>query len=291
MQAADSQTTDYRDGGTARRARPAWLRALGSDDPPLEVAVDGIVYRRVEVFKHDSWAATGLYASSTGRVICKFNRRQSLLGLPGAWIGRVLARREAYFLRRLADVPLVPRVLGPVVVGGSVAPNAVARSYIEGNPLGPAEKVDDAFFPQLVEVLRSLHDRGIAYVDLHKHENVLVGADGRPYLIDFQVCFASAPEVKHRGFLSNFVLRLLQRMDEYHVAKLQWRFRPDLSGLTYRQVMALRPGIVRAHRVVAVPLRNARRKLLTWLGVRRGRGRAQSEQFVEAGLREPRKAA
>ncbi|MGC3968602.1 MAG: hypothetical protein QM775_14830 [Pirellulales bacterium] len=80
----------------AVRSRPAWLRALGHDDPPAEVTVDGIVHRRVEIFKHDSWAATGVYQSSEqaessgARIICKFNRRQSLLGLPGD-LGRPLA--------------------------------------------------------------------------------------------------------------------------------------------------------------------------------------------------------
>ncbi len=43
------------------------------------------------------------------------------------------------------------------------------------------------FFDHVEEMLNVLHARRIIYVDLHKQENVLVGDDGLPYLIDFQV--------------------------------------------------------------------------------------------------------
>jgi hypothetical protein len=268
------------------------LRALGRDDPPQTVTIDGILYRRQEIFKHDSWAATARYESDatatnpTERAICKFNRRQSLLGLPGAWVGRILARREAWFLRHLADVSNVPKLLGPVVVDGVVQRNAVARRFIPGAPLGVGRTVDDLFFPRLAELVHQMHAHGMAYVDLHKHENVLVGPEGAPYLIDFQVCFA-VDVAKFRP-LRRRLLQLLQGMDDYHVAKLHWRFRPDQSGMTYEDVMNMKPRLVRFHRFFAVPLRTLRRKLLTLLGVRRGRGRAESEKFVEAGLRDVR---
>jgi hypothetical protein len=274
------------------RPRPAWLRALGRNDPPPTVTIDGILYRRQEIFKHDSWAATAVYESDATatkpaeRAICKFNRRQSLLGLPGAWIGRILARREAWFLQHLADVSNVPTLLGPVVVEGIVQRNAVARRFIAGAPLGVGRTVDDLFFPRLADLVHQMHAHGMAYVDLHKHENVLVDNHGAPYLIDFQVCFA-ADVAKFRP-LRRWLLQLLQGMDDYHVAKLHWRFRPDQSGMTYEAVMDMKPRLVRFHRFFAVPLRTLRRKLLTLLGVRRGRGRAESEKFVEAGLRDVR---
>src|SRR4051794_221535 len=167
--------------------RPPVLRALGAADPPAAVEVGGEPYRLARVFKHDSWAATALYAGRDKRVVCKFNRVQPVGPVPMRWLGRVLADREAAILRRLADLPNVPRWSGPVRVNGRVLPNAVAHDFIPGHPLGDRERVDDRFFPALRAVLAAMHRRGLAYVDLHKRENVLVGDDGRPYLIDFQV--------------------------------------------------------------------------------------------------------
>ncbi len=266
------------------RPRPAWLRALGKSEPPERVTVGGRCYHRVEVFKHDSWAATALYRpteaeTSTDKIVCKFNRVQSVLGLPCRWIGRRLASRESAFLRSLADVAGVPRELGAVAIDGALAPHAVAREFIEGRPLGSRQAVRDEFFSDLQSLLSEVHRRKIAYVDLHKRENVLVGADGKPYLIDFQVSFGSA------GRWSGRLLSILQRMDDYHRLKLHRKCRPDQCRLNAAELAEARPWLVRVHRRLAQPLRSLRRRLLTALGVRRGAGRAESEHFAEAALR------
>ena len=85
-------------GGSCRprsgvRPRPPVFRALGAADPPAAVEINDETFERREILKHDSWAATGIYASATRRAICKFNRRQPILGLPMAWLGRRLAAR------------------------------------------------------------------------------------------------------------------------------------------------------------------------------------------------------
>jgi hypothetical protein len=81
-------------------------------------------------------------------------------------------------------------------------------------------------------------------------------------------------------------------MDELNFVKLHRRCRPDQCPVTSDELAALRPGFVNLHRLVAQPLRNARRRFLVWLGVRSGRGKVESERFVEAGRREaPAKAA
>lgn len=276
----DQQPADF-----TPRVRPAWLRALGDDDPPLEIVVERTTFRRLEIFKHDSWAATALYSGRGRLIVAKFNRRQSLLGLSGAWVGRRLARREAKFLRRLATSGFVPQLLGPVFVAGNRARHAVARTYIEGSPLGRDVPLRDDFFARLRTAVNEIHRRGIAYVDLHKRENVLVGRDGRPYLIDYQASFGpSAALVGAVPFVAWF-LGILQRMDLYHLTKLHRKFRPDQCPLSREELAALRPGFVRLHRFFAQPLRTVRRRLLNWIGVRGAGGRAESEQFTEAALR------
>lgn len=268
------------------RKRPALLRALGDGDPPETIVVDGHGYRRATILKHDSWAATALYQDDAGtRVICKFGRTQSIFGIPCGWIGRSLARREGRFLRRLADVDTVPADAGPVEIDGRPAPNALARVYVEGAPLGEGEYVEEEFLDQLDDLIAKMHDRGIAYVDLHKRENVIVGADGRPYLIDFQVSFARPEGWLGRLWPIRAVFSELAVMDRYHVRKHRARCRPDLLS-PEQTANGVRPPLsIRIHRLFAVPFRTMRRRLLVALSVRSGKGFAQSELEPEDAYR------
>src|SRR5688572_6762548 len=101
------------------RPRPAFLRALGAADPPARIEIGGTACALRDVFKHDSWAATALYAAQDGRrFICKFNRQEALFGLPLGWLGRLLARREGAFLAALGDLPNVPAPAGAVTCQG-----------------------------------------------------------------------------------------------------------------------------------------------------------------------------
>lgn len=265
------------------RARPPLLRALGRDDPPLEIDVAGKTCRQVEIFKHDSWAATARYQGPGLDLVCKFNRIQSILGLPMRWLGRRLARREALALRRLADVPGIPAELGPVSVHGRVLKNAVAHEFIIGRPFGCHDRPGDDFFPRLCTILETVHQHDIAYVDLHKRENIVVGSDGSPHLVDFQVCFGLWQPRDRQSALGQRALRALQQADWYHLGKHITLHRPDqldlLAGKTSR------PWWIQAHRFVAVPLRGLRRKLLAALGVRAKSGMATSEAFPEDAVR------
>lgn len=268
------------------RPRPPIFRALGADEPPVEIGIDGRGFTRIEIFKHDSWAATALYADDRGeRVVCKFNRVQPALGVGLGWLGRRLALRERRALERLRDLPNIPEPYGPVRVNGRELPNAAARAFVAGHPLAAGEEVDDDFFPELLDLLTAMHRRGIAYVDLHKRENILVGDDGRPYLIDFQISFdATHPRVRWLPGI-NGVFEMLCRSDLYHLAKHVKRHRPDqyLPGL-----VGARPWWIDAHRAAAMPFRELRRRLLVALQVRSGKGRAISEHAPEDAVRRER---
>jgi hypothetical protein len=246
------------------------------------VAIGGEPYHVVRVFKHDSWAATALYAGRHKQVVCKFNRVQPVGPLPMRWLGRVLADREAAMLRRLADLPNVPRWSGPVRVNGRVLANAVAHDFIPGHPLGDREPVDDRFFPTLRTLLAEMHRRGIAYVDLHKRENILVGDAGEPYLIDFQIGLALADWWPANHEVIEAVIGLVQQSDAYHLAKHVARCRPDQAADGATDL----PWSIRLHRLVGQPWRALRRRLLVRTGVRTGLGRVTSEHFPEEVVRE-----
>jgi hypothetical protein len=271
--------------------RPPLLRALGRNDPPEVVRIGGGVYRRAEIFKHDSWAATARYRGGQGDVVCKFNRVQSIFGLPMGWLGRWLAHRESLALRRLAGLQGIPLVLEPRSAEGLLLPNAVGHPYIAGHPLSSGERPRDEFFTDLERLLRAVHARDVAYIDLHKRENILVDEAGRPWLIDFQVCFGLwSPRLARIPALRS-LLHALQAADWYHLLKHVKRHRPDQLGQIEAARATGRPWWIRVHRLFAVPFRTLRRGLLTALGVRGRGGRAVTEVFPEEAVRRERERA
>jgi hypothetical protein len=287
------------------RPRPAVLRALGAADPPESIFVDGQRLQRFEIFKHDSWAATALYESvandtqggddATGafgsalRVVCKFNRTQPIGILPMAWLGRGLARREQRAYVRLAHIPGIARPVEGLNQSSPTLRAAVAHHFIEGHPLGVGEEVNDEFFPELKRMLEQIHAASCAYVDLHKRENILVGRDGRPYLVDFQISLQARSLWLWKLPPWAWVLRVFQISDDFCLSKHVRQHRPDqLQPLGLDCLSQQPPWWIRVHRLFAVPFRQARRKLLSTLRVRDRSGRASSERFAEHAFRCPR---
>jgi hypothetical protein len=267
--------------GSTVKPRPHWLKALGGESLPETVAIGGVPHRLRETFKHDSWAATGLYEGPPDVMrVVKLHRQASVFGIPMGWLGRRLARHEMHLLQLLADLNGVPKLAGQVTVDGHRLGNAVARDYIDGHPLGNRENVNESFFPALGALLRAMHSRKIAYVDLHKRENILVNQEGEPYLIDFQISVAWP-----RRLIAGPLFTLLLRSDEYHLMKHWARSRPEQCGFNEVALRKRIPWMIRAHRLVARPIRELRRRLLVKLGVRAGKGRVETELFAEHALR------
>lgn len=272
----DPTIIDFPSSQMSGRPRPAILLAMGRAEPPLDVEIGAETYRRVRIFKHDSWAATALYENESQRIVVKFNRQQSILGFPMRWLGRALARRESKMLHRLSSVVSVPAGCGDVKVDGKVVSTACAHEFVPGRSLLATDRVDDAFFPRLSFLLGQLHERGVAYVDLHKRDNILVDDKGVPHLIDFQISMR-LPQLWPASLVTN----ILQRCDHYHLDKHRLHFRPDQCEGSID-----RPAWIKAHRLIAVPLRQFRRWMLVRMGVRRGHGMAASEHAPQEELRD-----
>lgn len=265
--------------------RPALFRALGRNEPPTAITVDGGEYRMIEVFKHDSWAATVLYSGERGLIVLKFNREQPAFGLPMKWLGRWLAQREERALGLLADVPGIPLVLDGVLIAGKKRSSVVAHQYVGGHPLYLDERPPDQFFPRLKQMLRAIHDRGLAYVDLNKRENILVTDDGSPALIDFQLYFAPSRSAL-RLLPVRWLLNQLQAADIYHLQKHIARHRPDLAAGRDCNRTQFQPIAVRVWRLLYVaPMRFLRRRLFVCLRIRSDQGLAISELSPEKAAR------
>lgn len=249
---------------------PPYLLALGRAQPPDEIQVAQRVYRLDHVFKHDFFAFTGRYRGADDAVILKINRRASLWGLPAGWIGRWLAARESAAYKKAAGIDAVPRF---VTRFGSTG---IVHEYVPGAPMRKGQRVGDDFFRQLRAALAELHQRKMAYVDLEKCENVIVGEDGKPYLIDFQICWCWPRRFGGDLIPLCWIRSRLQRADRYHALKLQRRTRPD--QLTEAELAASyrKPFYIRLHGVLTRPLTRARRWILNRVdpGQKRGeRGR------------------
>jgi hypothetical protein len=233
-----------------------WLYALPGGRLPELVTCAGQRFQLAETFKHDFFAATGLYDGPAGRAVLKINRTNEFFGLPMHWAGRLLARREIRLYRATHDLPGVPPLLGPAGETGFM------HAFVPGHPLGRRELVSGTFFDELLALLRALHDRHIAYVDLNKRQNILVGDDGQPYLIDFQISLLWPPVGWRRWAPVRWLLARFQHGDYYHCLKHKRRLRPDLlTADETREVSRLSPWI-RVHRWIARPLTQLRRWIL-----------------------------
>jgi len=248
------------------RPTPHWLLALGKEPPPAEIDLDDARYRRTRIFKHDFFAYTGLYEGPAGRVVLKIGRKAPFLGLPLAWIGRLHSWHESEVFRAVDDLEIVPRFTGRWQKHG------ITHQFIEGHPLEKGERVRDDFFPLLSAGLAEIHRRGLAYVDLEKCENVLVGSDGRPYLFDFQISWRWPHPFLRERWPVRWIARRFQAGDRYHLTKLQLRTRPDLFTPAELAAARNKPFLVRLHGGLTRPLTLLRRLVLRHVDPERKRG-------------------
>ncbi len=221
---------------------------------PSNAFIEGWHFVLRRTFKHDFFAATGLYASIDDNppreIVLKISRTQSFFGLPLAWLGRWLKRREVRMLSYLQPLRCVPQWVG------DHGQNGFAYRFIPGRSLDEKPDLPDAFFDDLKRLLHSVHKTGVCYVDFNKRGNILLGDDGKPYLIDFQISLRL-----DRPFWGR-LRRMLQREDYYHLLKHKRRLRPDLLTDSERQLSGRPSTAIRLHRLLTVPLRTLRRRLL-----------------------------
>ena len=104
-------------------------------------------------------------------------------------------RREEQVYRRLSGVPGIPRCFG--LLDGKF----LVLEYIPGDSyrklehrLGDRER----FFANLLVTLNGMHEAGVAHGDLKRKDNILVGPDHEPYVIDFGIAIVADDR---RGFV------------------------------------------------------------------------------------------
>jgi hypothetical protein len=186
--------------------------------PPIEV---------IRELKDDAFARTQLVRMDGRQWLRKEFRFRFPLGRSLAPLARHWARHEMEVGRTLAGIVGLP---GPPV---ALSDTTFCRPWIEGRDLRAhlraRGELSDHFFDELKALVEQVHRRGVAYGDLQKRDNIIVGSDGRPYLVDFQISHLSyRGRSGLRRAISGWWLRHSQADDLRHVYKHKRRLRRDL---------------------------------------------------------------
>ncbi len=162
-------------------------------------------------------AATVLYESPYGNFVVK-----KACGV-GPWraFGEAAIRREYGVYSIIDGVAGVPRCLG------LIDNRTLVLEHIEGTTFRRGEvQLDDweGFFVKLLDTLRSIHALGVAHGDLKRKDNLLIGPDERPYIVDFGVA-----SIEKRATMpwSNAIYRWMHQYDYNAWVKLKNRGQLD----------------------------------------------------------------
>ena len=243
---------------------PASLFALGKADLPHEFALDGHSYRLLNLFKHDFFAATGLYqrlddSNPPLLAVLKSQRTHHFYGFPLRWLGRIVANHEVAIYEALQGIRGIPKFLGRYEYTG------LLHEFIPGTDLHAGLPLTPQFFDDLSRLFTEIHERKVAYVDANKRENILHGDDGRPWLIDFQIsCLYPNPFFGRLSMnpLGRWFLRRFIRADWYHFYKHKSRLLPSACSAEDFEHARCPGKLHRFHRFMTRPFIRVRRKML-----------------------------
>jgi RIO-like serine/threonine protein kinase len=171
-------------------------------------------------------------------------------------IGRFLIWRERRAYKTLKALKGIPACYG--VIDGL----ALALEEIPSRPLkkhNKEMKLSDTFFDDLKNIVDSFHKRGLAHCDLKNGANVLVGHDGRPYIVDWS---ASISKKECRFFPLNRIYLRFVLDDYFAIIKLKMRYAPETLSPEEERQYAYQSHVERGVRVIRDSLRKILMKIV-----------------------------
>ena len=135
--------------------------------------------------------------------------------------GRFLIWREAKAYRKLKGLKGVPAFYG--VIGGL----ALIVEEIEGSDIEKIEVIsslDDIFYEDLKNLIDRIHKRGLAHCDLKRAPNIILGNDGKPYIVDWA---AAISKKEFRFFPLNLIYERFIKDDLNAVTKIRLKHQPE----------------------------------------------------------------
>lgn len=206
-------------------------------------------------------AAVHVHQSPVGAIVIKQAHETALHGL----LTRRSLRHEHAVYERLEGIAGIPRCYG--LIDGRY----LALEYIDGcsfrhYDLAPERR--DGFFDRLLETLRSMHRAGVAHGDLKRKDNLLVGPDERPYVIDFGIACLRAETAP---FWNRWLFELLRQTD--YNAWIKLKYGRDARELATEDAPLYRPlWIERVARGVRIPWQKVTLRRLRKRARNRGAG-------------------
>ncbi len=171
-------------------------------------------------------------------------------------IGRFLIWREHRAYKTLKGLKGIPACYGVI------DRLALALEEIPSRPLKKHNKdlkLSETFFDELKNIVDNFHRRGLAHCDLKNGANVLVGEEGRPYIVDWS---ASISEKEFRFFpLNRIYLRFLLD-DHFAIIKLKMRYAPETLTPEEKIQYAHRSRMERSVRDIRDRLRKILKKIM-----------------------------
>jgi len=195
---------------------------------PTQVEINGKTYKYEKILKDDFFSVNVLYRhTDADRYVLKLSDFRFIFGKLLRPFAIWMSSHEYRIYQMVKDLDGVPE-LGP-----RLGWRGYFHEYIEGktlHELGISNRnaLPDSFFDELKYLIRQLHQRRIYYVDLNKRGNIILGDDGKPWLIDYQICQHFKPRRGWLGRLGDRIFNRLIQEDIYHIYKHKKKFQPHL---------------------------------------------------------------
>jgi predicted Ser/Thr protein kinase len=168
------------------------------------------VKTRSNIFSRGYQGHVYLYDAKGKRLILKAPTGRGLARL----IRLAMLRNEYRVYSRLSQIPGVPRCYG--LLEGRY----LVLEYIDGVPIRTARITDrSTFFERLLNLIKGLHEAGVAHTDLKKKDNLLVVQGRTPYVIDFGVAVVKRPRFAP---LNHYLYGLARKFDFNAWVKLKY---------------------------------------------------------------------
>jgi len=137
--------------------------------------------------------------------------------------GRYVVAREHRMYRLLRGIEGVPRPYRMLDKDGFLV-EYVDGIFLSARKVTEGLQVEPAFYDRCADLIRQLHARGVAHLDLRNKKNFLYGEGGRAYVVDF----ASAVRVPRWLPFRRFWVRALGSADWSGLYKMKRRVSPEL---------------------------------------------------------------
>jgi len=139
-------------------------------------------------------------------------------------VGRFLVWREGRAYRALEGLKGVPELYG-IKAGLALFIEEIPASNVES--IEKETRLSKDFFWELQGLVDSIHKRGLVHCDLKRAPNILLGHDGRPYIVDWS---AAILKQECKFFPLNLIYERFVQDDLNAVTKIKLKHCPESVG-------------------------------------------------------------